>query len=227
MNRKCLLKKGLAVLTSLSMSLGLCISGNAAVPLDTVTVSAEEDVEEEVALGEINGTEEPEPDSGIRQATISDALYDEDGDLLDGEVIDDVLTATDSDAEILEDSVLLEGQLLQNEGTIASGTCGEHSVWEIIDEDGKAVLTINGSGAIEDYDSEMEQPWAEFRAQIKNIIFGDDITSIGNNAFSDCGLLESVSLPEGVTFIGDNAFAECIGKGFMDEYIFNREDIDT
>ena len=110
MNRKCLLKKGLAVLTSLSMSLGLCISGNAAVPLDTVTVSAEEDVEEEVALGEINGTEEPEPDSGIRQATISDALYDEDGDLLDGEVID-VRRAVD---EVVDLGRLIDAQVVEH-----------------------------------------------------------------------------------------------------------------
>ena len=222
MNRKCLLKKGLAVLTSLSMSLGLCISGNAAVPLDTVTVSAEEDVEEGVALGEINGTEEPEPDSGIRQATISDALYDEDGDLLDGEVIDDVLTATDSNAEILEDSILLEGQLLQTEGTIASGTCGEHSGWEIIDEDGKAVLKINGSGAIEDYDSETEQPWAEFRSQIKNIIFGDDITSIGKNAFSKFSLEGNFVVPGHITNIGTSAFS---GASF--EKLILEEGIET
>lgn len=38
------------------------------------------------------------------------------------------------------------------------------------------------------------------------LTFSEAITAIGENAFSDCGNLASITLPEGVTTIGDGAF---------------------
>ena len=37
------------------------------------------------------------------------------------------------------------------------------------------------------------------------------VSSIGDNAFSDCSGLTSVTLPNSVTSIGENAFSECSG----------------
>ncbi|MBR1883404.1 MAG: leucine-rich repeat domain-containing protein, partial [Clostridia bacterium] len=37
------------------------------------------------------------------------------------------------------------------------------------------------------------------------------VTSIGNNAFSNCSGLTSISIPSGVTSIGNNAFYDCSG----------------
>lgn len=46
-----------------------------------------------------------------------------------------------------------------------------------------------------------------------NVVLGvqlpPDITSIGNNAFSNNSQLTNVFIPNGVTYIGDNAFASC------------------
>ena len=41
------------------------------------------------------------------------------------------------------------------------------------------------------------------------LVFGYNVTSIGNNAFDGCSNLTSITLPEGVTTIGDHAFCGC------------------
>ena len=45
---------------------------------------------------------------------------------------------------------------------------------------------------------------------IPSEIDGKQVTSIGNDVFSDCTSLESVTIPEGVTEIGSSAFKDCI-----------------
>lgn len=37
----------------------------------------------------------------------------------------------------------------------------------------------------------------------------DGVTSIGKDAFFDCGLLQSITIPDSVISIGDKAFARC------------------
>jgi len=44
---------------------------------------------------------------------------------------------------------------------------------------------------------------------ITDVVIGDCVTSIGQNAFSECRSLTSITIPSGVTSIGDSAFNGC------------------
>lgn len=49
-----------------------------------------------------------------------------------------------------------------------------------------------------------------FGNQVKNYIIGDDVTSIGDNAFYGCTSLTSVTISNNVKSIGSSAFSSCI-----------------
>ena len=70
--------------------------------------------------------------------------------------------------------------------------CGENLTWEL-SEDG--TLTISGSGAMADYSGPSSQPWADQRSSINRVVIGDEVTSIGRNAFVNCPGLKAVELP--------------------------------
>ena len=86
-----------------------------------------------------------------------------------------------------------------------SGTCGPNLTWHLTDN---GVLTISGKGEMIDYsDYYNRAPWRGY--DIKRIIIGDGITTIGSSTFVGCSALTSVTIPNSVTKIGYNAFAEC------------------
>ena len=69
-------------------------------------------------------------------------------------------------------------------------------------------LTFSGT-AIPSYNDPDERPWIAYVAEVENIVIEDDVTSIGENAFSDCASLTTVTIPASVTSIGDYAFYYC------------------
>ena len=87
-----------------------------------------------------------------------------------------------------------------------SGTCGENLTWTL---DDNGALTISGTGAMKDYSYLSEAPWYNYRSEIKTVVIGDSVTSIGSDAFSDCDALTSVTIGNGVTSIGFQAFSIC------------------
>lgn len=89
-----------------------------------------------------------------------------------------------------------------------SGACGENVTYNY--DEATAVLTISGSGAMTDY-RYYDSPWTSHRREIKKIIIGEGITSIGDYAFFGCSAAESVTIPDGVVRIGNFSFDDCLG----------------
>lgn len=120
-----------------------------------------------------------------------------------------VLSALLSLTVVFVATAIIGGIKVKAEGdVIASGTCGEEATWTL-DSDYK--LIISGSGVMADYEWYDDTPWADYRTQITGIEIGDDITRIGNYAFSGCTSVTDVTIPSSITYIGEDAFYESIG----------------
>ena len=90
------------------------------------------------------------------------------------------------------------------------GPCGKDGStveWKLVGD----TLTISGSGAMADYDKNNPQPWANQRGSINKVVIGDNVTSIGDNAFSYCtNLIDAdMSNASSLSTIGDHAFSVC------------------
>ena len=87
-----------------------------------------------------------------------------------------------------------------------SGTCGKNLKWKLTD---KGVLTITGTGEMYNWEDRYANPWSQYRSNVKQVIIGDGVTTIGDRAFLDCSSLTSVTIPNSVTTIGAFAFHKC------------------
>lgn len=90
-----------------------------------------------------------------------------------------------------------------NLNTIASGTCGDNITWKV---DKNGVLSLRGTGSMDNYYYIDYTPWCQFKKTIRKIILGEGITSVGDYAFANCELVEKISLPNTITTIGEYAF---------------------
>lgn len=118
----------------------------------------------------------------------------------------------------VEEVDLEETQPLAADGAL-SGTCGMDGAevnWLLAD----GVLTVSGSGAMDDYitladfvtgevSSSNVQPWYSYRGRIREVVIENGITVIGYNAFADCYNLKKVTIADTVKKLRHNAFANC------------------
>ncbi len=89
-----------------------------------------------------------------------------------------------------------------------SGTCGDNLIWLLDTQTG--LLEISGTGAMYDYDSFWNlSPWCEYISDIKSVIIGEGVTTIGVGAFIECWNLTNISIANTVTSIGVSAFENC------------------
>ena len=84
---------------------------------------------------------------------------------------------------------------------IADGKCGDNLTWTL---DDAGTLNISGTGAMD-----VMSEWNGRGDDIKSVVIGDGVTSIGDGAFKHCINLASVTIPDSVTSIGNNAFDGC------------------
>lgn len=95
-------------------------------------------------------------------------------------------------------------------GPERSGTVGNSDVTWSLSSTG--CLTIAGSGDAERFSSPADQPWADFRADVKEVWFYDmaDL-AISDLAywFTDCVNLTSAEVPYTTPLVGTDAFANC------------------
>ena len=96
---------------------------------------------------------------------------------------------------------------------IASGNCGKYGnnlTWTLTSD---SVLTISGSGDMANFWNSMLQfstaPWKTYRNQIKTVIIGNNVTTIGEAAFYEYKMLTSVSIGNSVVTIEEAAFVYC------------------
>jgi len=73
------------------------------------------------------------------------------------------------------------------------------------------ILTVKGTGAMDDYKNETEAPWYDHRSEIKEIIVEDGITHIGNMAFYGLKNVSEVKIAKSVESVGIYAF--CYTEG--------------
>ena len=86
----------------------------------------------------------------------------------------------------------------------ASGHCGDGTTWMLL-QNGE--LTIEGSGAIKDYNN--NSPWIDYTSDITKVIIESGITRIGNQAFYGCSNLQSIVFGDDVASIGEMGFTLC------------------
>ena len=75
-------------------------------------------------------------------------------------------------------------------------------------------LTFSGTEPIPSYSKE-NRPWKDYVAEVENIIINEGVRSIGDNAFTSCSALTSVTIPASVTSIGESAFKNCTSLTFI------------
>ena len=107
-------------------------------------------------------------------------------------------------------SIITEGVVFENP-VILEGYCGtkkaKESVKYTFTEDG--VLTISGTGVMEDYHSQYLPPWNDVLYEINKVVVEDGVKGLGNQAFNGCTSLESVQLPDTLEKIGAMCFDKC------------------
>ena len=85
--------------------------------------------------------------------------------------------------------------------TTKKGTTGD-CTWTLTG----TVLTISGTGKMDDYGSGRSVPWNDEIDKITNVKIKNGVTSIGHGAFCDHKNLRNVTIPNSITSIGAGAF---------------------
>lgn len=92
---------------------------------------------------------------------------------------------------------------------IATGTFGaegKNLTWKLTDN---GLLSISGTGAMPEWNTTSEVPWLPWDSYILSVVIGNEVTTIGANAFFGCSQMSSVTIGNNVSTIGKNVFYNC------------------
>lgn len=95
--------------------------------------------------------------------------------------------------------------LVNKKTLLGSGACGSGVSWEV-SVDG--ILTVSGSGSMEDYSAEMA-PWNQYADDILAAYVKKGVLHVGNNAFYNCRAMKSLEIDASVNSIGDHIVSGC------------------
>ncbi|MBQ3045502.1 MAG: leucine-rich repeat protein, partial [Clostridia bacterium] len=84
------------------------------------------------------------------------------------------------------------------------GASGSNLTWSL-DSDG--VLTVSGSGAMEDFANVSKVPWYSKITKVKTVVIESGVTNIGKDAFYGVSSLVNATISDTVTSIGNRAFS--------------------
>ncbi|MBR5285086.1 MAG: leucine-rich repeat domain-containing protein, partial [Clostridia bacterium] len=90
-------------------------------------------------------------------------------------------------------------------GVVDGGTTADGLKWTLYDD---GILYITGSGDMQDYHW-LDNPVPWDLSAVTEVIIADGVTSIGEEAFFQAPVLETVTLPGSVKTIGYSAFYDC------------------
>lgn len=89
---------------------------------------------------------------------------------------------------------------------VDSGTCGENLSWKL---DSKGVITISGTGLMDDYANYSDTPWYNNINEISIVMIDNGVESIGSRAFYSCKSLAKTEFGSSLNSIGSYAFYGC------------------
>ena len=92
------------------------------------------------------------------------------------------------------------------------GWCGDGILWYLTND---GILTIDGTGAMTDYESG-NAPWKNLSSAIKSVVISEGITGIGEYSFCNLKAVKTISIPDSCETIGDYAFKGCMGIQSVD-----------
>ncbi len=86
-----------------------------------------------------------------------------------------------------------------------NGSCGEDVTYSY--EESTGILYISGTGAMTNFGFYVQTPWKSFSSSIKTVIIETGVTSIGDNAFTDCNSLNKITIPISVDRVSPSSLS--------------------
>lgn len=102
--------------------------------------------------------------------------------------------------------VPISGIRIHASTVVDSGTCGVDASWSL---SYNGIITISGTGAMQDYEAYNDMPWYKYKDSILSVVIEDGITRTGKMSFYQMENLSNVSLPNSLITLGDGTFSGC------------------